>query len=59
MNGTTLFQQAVTCFTLCSLLTGCGQKIKADAAIEEPPVAIVEHKADLKLIKPDHAEMFP
>jgi cobalt-zinc-cadmium efflux system membrane fusion protein len=58
MNDTKLLPVAVICYALCSLLTGCGQKIKADATLEEPQ-AIVEHKADLNLVKPGDAELFP
>ena len=40
-------------------LCGCGEKVQADARLEAPPVAVVEHESDAKVFKTDHPERFP
>jgi cobalt-zinc-cadmium efflux system membrane fusion protein len=40
-------------------LSGCGQKVQADARLEEPPPAVVEHASDANVFKADHPEQFP
>src|SRR5215472_2986771 len=45
--------------TLGFWTTGCGQKVKADAAAEAPPPAKIERELDANLVKVDHPEQFP
>ena len=40
-------------------LSGCGQNVKADPKLEEPPPAQVEHEQGASMVKVDHPEQFP
>jgi len=50
---------AVSCAAAILALPGCGQKVQADARLEAPPPAVVEHESDANLFKVDHPEQFP
>jgi cobalt-zinc-cadmium efflux system membrane fusion protein len=49
----------VSCAVLAVVLTGCNDKVKADAALEAPPPAKVEHELDANFVKVDHPDQFP
>jgi cobalt-zinc-cadmium efflux system membrane fusion protein len=53
------FAQAGLAIALSLLLAGCGQKVKADPRLEEPPLAEVEPARGANLVKVDHPEQFP
>jgi cobalt-zinc-cadmium efflux system membrane fusion protein len=49
----------VSLVALAALLTGCNDKVKADASLEAPPPAKVEHELDANFVKVDHPDQFP
>lgn len=51
--------EALVSIAAMALLTNCGAKVKADAAAEAPPTAVVEQVTDVNLVKVDHPEQFP
>ena len=51
--------QATGAITVCILLAGCDQKVKADPRIEEPPAPEVVHKPGASVVEVDHGEQFP
>jgi cobalt-zinc-cadmium efflux system membrane fusion protein len=55
----TTFVEALVCAVLAAVLTGCNNKVKADASAEAPPPAKVEHELDANFVKVDHPEEFP
>jgi cobalt-zinc-cadmium efflux system membrane fusion protein len=40
-------------------LTGCGNKVQADAKAEAPPPAVVERESDANVFKVEHPDQFP
>jgi len=58
MNRIILVEAAV-CVIVAAVLTGCGDKAKADPSTEAPPAAKVEKELDANLVKVDHPEQFP
>src|SRR5271169_3797701 len=50
---------AVLCAILACALTGCSDKVKADASAEAPPPAKVERELDANFVKVDHPDQFP
>jgi cobalt-zinc-cadmium efflux system membrane fusion protein len=58
MNRIILVEAAV-CVIAAAVLTGCGDKAKADPSTEAPPAAKVEKELDANLVKVDHPEQFP
>jgi len=54
-----LLVEAIVCIVAAAVLTGCGDKAKADPASEAPPPAKVERELDANLVKVDHPDQFP
>ena len=54
-----ILAQAGFATALSVLLAGCGQRVKADSRLEEPPAPEVEHEQGVGLLKVDHPEEFP
>jgi membrane fusion protein, heavy metal efflux system len=59
MKRPTLLTEAILCVVLNLSLAGCGDKVKADPELEDPPPAKVEHEQGASLLKVDHLERFP
>jgi membrane fusion protein, heavy metal efflux system len=49
----------LSCAALAAVLTGCNDRVKADASLEAPPPAKVEHELDANFVKVDHPDQFP
>jgi cobalt-zinc-cadmium efflux system membrane fusion protein len=53
------YAQAGLAIALSLLAAGCGQKVKADPRLEEPPLAEVEPEPGANFVNVDHPEQFP
>jgi cobalt-zinc-cadmium efflux system membrane fusion protein len=51
--------EAAACMIAAVVLSGCGDKAKADPSTEAPPPAKVEKELDANFVKVDHPEQFP
>jgi cobalt-zinc-cadmium efflux system membrane fusion protein len=49
---------AGACAALLTMLSGCGETVKADLKAEAPPAPQVEKVGDLNVVKVDHPEQF-
>jgi cobalt-zinc-cadmium efflux system membrane fusion protein len=59
MKRAILSIEVALCLAFGLLLSGCGEKVKADPRAEAPPPAKVEQEPDASLVKVDHPEQFP
>ena len=53
------FVGAIGCAVTAAVLTGCSDRVKADASSEAPPPAKVERELDANFVKVDHPDQFP
>ncbi len=59
MKRAILSIEVALCLAFGLLLSGCGEKVKADPRAEAPPPAKVEQEPDASLVKVDRPEQFP
>src|SRR5260370_183250 len=59
MKRAILSIEVALCLAFGLLLSGCGEKVKADPRAEAPPPAKVEQEPDARLVKVDRPEQFP
>lgn len=54
-----MFLAGTSCIALSLALSGCGEKVQADARLEAPPAAVIERESDSNVFKVDHPDKFP